>query len=559
MNNILVINLARLGDIVQSIPMLENLKQRYPDTSLSLLLNRNFEQVCPLVPHVDEFITLDFMKIRNCMISESSNIEETYAYLKYFYRDLKDKQYKKIINITPHYIGIYSALLAGESSMPEAVPSAWANYYLNITRHWKTLPFHVADLFTKIAGLCPRKVRPQLSVDEAARNAANAFLRTRGLADNDILIGLNPGASTPEKQWPVEYFEALAKEILSRSSARIILYGTKAEAAHGEYLESRLSGKMVINAIGKTTVAELAALMVRTKILVTNDTGSMHVAAACGTRIISLHMGKEKCISTGPYGEGHIALQPRLACHPCEKPEQCRTFECRKLISPQLVFYVVDGLLKNTEAYDKTPVEFQLKKAEVFVSKYDMEGFVNFYPFWKCELSLSTLCTEFLRLMWNLLLSDETARDEPEAATGVLMDTLIVNIKRYYYITEINGVYAAWLGIDRYLAALISYAQEGINFAEAIEKAGMNPLGNLKDLKSLTQKIEALDYRIISYGETVHDFATLTHMFCFEKEKLDGKEISEMARNTEIIYRKLQTRARVLKIMGNQFFEKINY
>ena len=95
-----------------------------------------------------------------------------------------------------------------------------------------------------------------------------------------------------------------------------------------EQIPSHERGR-IIDAIGKTSLKELGALLQRCRYLVTGDTGTMHMAAAAGTRVIALFYGPAYPFETGPYGDGHLVVWPDIDCAPCTRPSDCRdAFRC---------------------------------------------------------------------------------------------------------------------------------------------------------------------------------------------------------------------------------------
>lgn len=595
MTKILVVNLTRFGDMIQSTVLIQGLKRMYPDSDISFLVNNNFSQTCSMIPFVDHFYVLDFMKVWEALLSDQSSIEKAYAYLNVFFKKIRENQFDRIINITPHYIGIFSSFLAGDESMVNSRMTDWTKYFINISRRWSTLPFHVVDLYTKIAGLSPQKILPKLHISKNPVSFANEFLNHQGLGKNEIMIGFNPGASEAVRQWPIEYFIELGTLILENTNTRLILFGTETEKKMGEHIQNNLPGK-VINAIGKTGPMELAALMSKTNILVTNDTGTMHVASACGTKIIGIYLGKAICTTTGPYGQGHIGLHPKIACHPCEKPEKCPHKSCRYMISPRLVFFLVNQLLKDVgEINNRThpeqskkdlKVQFskvrqclspppsrdpapqgpvfmktingmdmgnELSTANVFISDFDKSGFLDFLPMWKSNISLSTLCRKMLRVIWNLSLSG----DEIEGSVNHAIQQFVYYIKKHYFIENVDRLKWEWQRVEKKLKKLVEMTEYGIHLSEGVEQAGADPIHHIKILQQITGDIEILDDKIMSLGEASSEFATLTHMFSLEKEKLDGKKVVDLARQIKDIYCHLNSRCELLMKLGGCFFQKI--
>ncbi len=386
MKKILVINLARFGDILQSIPMIHGLKSKYPESFIAFMVNKEFIEVSKLVPFVDEIIALDFRIIQNSLLGNKPSFQEGFRYLKILFREIKEKDFADVINLTPHDIGVLSSYLSGDAESFWSQISDWSMYYLNITRHWKTLEFHLADLYKKIAGLSPDKNTPGMNITDESKVFAQSFLQSEGINNKKKIIGFHPGASGEEKQWPIEYFCNLENLISLDIRVPIVLFGSKADKQHAEFLKKNIKGH-VVDAIGKTNPMELAALMSKMTLLVTNDTGPMHVAAACKTKILSLHMGKEKCHSTGPYGEGHICLQPKLNCHPCKSPENCSTRTCRIKITSDAAYEMVKFMLNGKHESSTKTVNNVFNGCSAFISRFDNMCLLDFYPLYQEELT----------------------------------------------------------------------------------------------------------------------------------------------------------------------------
>jgi hypothetical protein len=119
------------------------------------------------------------------------------------------------------------------------------------------------------------------------------------------------------------------------------LLGTKAEARLGEALSEGLPSaqkERVINLQGRTDLGELAARLSLAHLLVSGDTGTLHLAAALGTRTLGVFLGPASCFETGPYGEGHYVLQAEPPCHPCtEAGAACPEPMCQAMIPPETV------------------------------------------------------------------------------------------------------------------------------------------------------------------------------------------------------------------------------
>ena len=152
------------------------------------------------------------------------------------------------------------------------------------------------------------------------------------------IFGLNPGAEYgPAKRWPVEKFISAAKEIQQRTNCAWILFGGKGDATITNQIESAIRNQKseIINLAGITSLRELMALLKLCRVLLTNDTGPMHVAAALGTPVV-VPFGSTSPELTGPGLPGdarNLLLKSDAPCAPCFLRECPIDFRCMNGIS----------------------------------------------------------------------------------------------------------------------------------------------------------------------------------------------------------------------------------
>ena len=157
-------------------------------------------------------------------------------------------------------------------------------------------------------------------------------------------IGLCPGAEYgPAKRWlPERFAEAVAK-ITAQSSAQWILLGTKKDAAIGEQIAAAI-GDHCVNRIGQTTLEQLIDELRLCRLLLTNDTGTMHLAALLGVPVVAVFGSTEPRL-TGPLGNGHTILRHHVECSPCFLRECPIDFRCMKAVSVDEVAGAVVSML----------------------------------------------------------------------------------------------------------------------------------------------------------------------------------------------------------------------
>jgi ADP-heptose:LPS heptosyltransferase len=149
------------------------------------------------------------------------------------------------------------------------------------------------------------------------------LLKSKDLKDSSILIGLVPGAgrswgmNAPFKHWSAENFARLADKLIEKYEAKIIIMGDFFEVGLAKTLVSNMHYK-AFDFSGKTTIGQLAALLSKMKLVITNDGGPLHMASALGTKTVSIFGPVDEMVY-GPYppDEKHIVVKKELSCRPC--------------------------------------------------------------------------------------------------------------------------------------------------------------------------------------------------------------------------------------------------
>jgi heptosyltransferase II len=197
-------------------------------------------------------------------------------------------------------------------------------------------------------GASPEPVAPQLFV---SRNEIAAVRKKFNLEETERpLLGLNPGAEYgPAKRWPMEKFIAAAREIQKQTNCTWLMFGGPADATIADRIASALASppNAILNLAGKTSLRELMALLKICRVLLTNDSGPMHVAAALGNPVVAT-FGSTSPELTGPGLPGdpqHRLLKSDVLCSPCFLRKCPIDFRCMAGISAERVSQAVLSLV----------------------------------------------------------------------------------------------------------------------------------------------------------------------------------------------------------------------
>ena len=258
--------------------------------------------------------------------------------------------------------------------------SPWASFLCGAILSRGVSPFNIVDIFRKIAGakaghnIGDNALRPP---PEHALAAARKFLRAElppEASDCRGFVALQLGASEERRRWPVSSFVALGDILWRKGKFCPVLLGTHREAglAEGYGLAAKHPH---INMCGRTGLAELAALLCASRMLISNDTGTMHLAAGLGLPVLAVFLATAQPFDTGPYLAGSCSVEPDIACHPCPFGTSCEhEFACRSGISPDLLG---DLALSRLEQGDWRMPERSGSKARVWLSVVDEQGNID--------------------------------------------------------------------------------------------------------------------------------------------------------------------------------------
>jgi lipopolysaccharide heptosyltransferase I len=195
-------------------------------------------------------------------------------------------------------------------------------------------PIHAIDRYLHLvreAGAAgPTSVRFPLPAWPEAERWADRWWEEAGIRSNDTVCVVHPAARWETKRWPAERFALLADRLVKEQGWRVILAAGPAERTQAEAV-GRLMQQPHSDLSGRTTLPQLAALLRRAALLVTNDSGPMHLAAAVGTPVVAV-FGPTDPRKIGPYGRGHQALRADVDCSPCGRQRCAQGLACLNAI-----------------------------------------------------------------------------------------------------------------------------------------------------------------------------------------------------------------------------------
>lgn len=539
----------RLGDLIQSTPLLRVLRCKYPEARLTMVVQDVFQGMMDLIPFYDRLVVFPSLKVMPILDHEITYLPEAFSYLADFCRQLQDPPPDLVINLTPNKVGaIMSFLTEGRESQGLTLkanrhydsPASWTSYLLCSSKHRAFNTFNVVDQFTRLGRCQPDRAGVNLTIPLAVQQQVDQELTGLGVNPNSWLIGLQPGASTINKQWPPEYFAQTGRLLLQEHPCHFLILGTKTERHLGEAIQAQLPAGSTTSLMGETTIASLGAYLKRLGLLITNDTGTMHLACGVDTRVLALFL-TTRVYDTGPTGKGHLALQPRLDCYPCHSEISCPYPHCHHSLPPKAVAHLATRLLKALplETMDDGPLWHNL---DIYTSDYDDHGYQTYRPLIQRPLVRNHFWLEVMKAGWRIWLDGELQAVEPT----------LRSIKKYF--TRNFLCSCSDLGVAAGRAALqelITLAARGEQLSRKILPLAAQPRRNLVHLKKLGEGLPVLDSELTRLGGTFPEIASIMEMFFLAQRSIPESDLPSMTRQTIDLYNQLVKQGRLLlEILG---------
>jgi ADP-heptose:LPS heptosyltransferase len=376
---ILVLQLARIGDTLQSLMALRAAKQLYPQLEIHIVARKKFSgaaRQCAWIHQVHELPTeeivgpiLDFMRTHR-VEAHQIDFRTTLGPLATWISPLVDEPWPILLNWT---YSDASAWLAGiipaiakygyirREDQSAAAPDGWSHFVQAVVQQKTPQNIHLTDILTTqlLTAL-------QLHVGDPAQEAgaresmsARFFnlpkssleaIREEGRPWKDPSrkwISFQLGAAHAAKTWTPENWGQLAVRLLSRhpDSNLILLGGGEQDRAVASDILDALKANgleegHVLSLIDQTDFTTWASVVMRSQWVFSGDTSVVHLASVLGTRVINLSIGPVRHQETGPYGNGHFVIQPDITCAACGGHAPSTEHACRSAITPDLAYAV---------------------------------------------------------------------------------------------------------------------------------------------------------------------------------------------------------------------------
>lgn len=315
---ILVITLSNVGDIILTTPVIRALKKEFPDARLDVMVGPRGKEIFEKDPAVFKLIIYD----KHLPISEKRRLQ-----LK-----LKKLKYDLVVDIRNTVFG----LLIGPKYRTATIQKFPSSMVHRKKRHLHRL---------KSLGLENLDEESYIHIPKEDEEYIAKLLKEEGIGEP--LVVISPGSKSHLKRWTVEGFAEISDRLIRECGAHVVLVGAPEDREIADKIIKKMKNKPH-DLVGRTNIRQLAALLKRSGILITNDSAPLHLGCAVGTKVLAV-FGPTDPKKYGPTGEFDVVIRKKLSCSPCEAAECSRNYECMKLISSDEIFDAARVMLEGYE------------------------------------------------------------------------------------------------------------------------------------------------------------------------------------------------------------------
>jgi len=552
---ILVLQTTRMGDVLQTTPLIRGLRLNHPDAHIAVMVRKMGKTIAERNPDIDEVLVYDEDDVfRDLRSGDSDRFLRAYRESDEFIQRIRGGRFDVAYNCTH---SLASAMLLTIAGIPNVVGAhlsddwqfvlrgPWTNYFFTSVFAREYNDLNLCDITRRFVENAPADPRLVLDVRDEDREFVDGLLAENGVGPDDFVACFQLGASEQNKRWSESHFAALGRMLSERLNARIFLVGVKEEEPLGRAFEEQAPG-LAVHLYGKTSIPQVAALLERSRLLVTNDTGTMHIAAAVGCPLVLVSVGHVHFRETGPYGEGHCAIEYRRQS--LGRADGVHGgLEERTSILPEQVYRAVELTLesqkgdtphKSRGAFQPSQTLQELETVDLHITRFAKDGCLQWYPLLQRPLARS----DFIRIAYRLMWLDYLGAQRHPAVERESLEELA----RWYQPPE-DGAAGVWKEeLAAMFVELAGMAGEGIADTQRLldlVQQSPPPKGTAQKAERLIRNLSTLDERMRLCGEMNPPCRPLVLISRYERDNLEGADPAILYQRSFQIYQDCKNRA----------------
>jgi len=514
-----IIQITRIGDILQTYIAAKTLKEQRPEVRIILIARKQF--VTPLTDIIsDGFDAIYPIDCQDIFSTPGQGLTGAKKELNNFLKKISNENLSVLVNLsfgkTSSYLSsiIETKFRLGPFSDNNAniiINDYWSQYVYSNVMGGPLCPFNLVDIYKSILGVEFKNIEKQSAVSQI------------DLSKN---IYIHPFASHSKKKWKVsKWIEFCYKILKDNPKQELYIVGSKDEVDHSIQISTNPLltefKSRIHNITGQTTIQQLYLKLKRDcSLFIGHDSMVGHLAAIADVRTVTISLGTTRPNETTPYSANNYNISPKTNCYPCFPTDKCEYYQCHADISYSAINMLTQELITNgklTEEFHKNiENSFQLNSVDISKSIYSENGLLKLQPTTKNPLSLKDIFRSYYRISWYFLFSSkEESGGYPELNKNTHQQLLnyIPGIQHLYELAEFGKKYSKYI---------------------LQELASDNP--NMQQIKDYGTKIDEIDNLTSLIKTNYPMLSPIIDYFTVVKSNLSGENIVELTQSSYLCY-----------------------
>jgi heptosyltransferase-2 len=336
---ILIVRTDRIGDVLLSTPVIKAVRENYPDGYIAMMIRPYARDIVNGNPYLDELLIYDKDGIHKSWFSS----------LK-FGLNLKKKSFDLAIVLHPTnrvHIITFLARIPKRIGYDKKFGFLLTQKLPDEKRFGKKHESEYALDMIRTLGMEVKDKSLFMPIKKESEEYIERLLQDSGVTGQDILVAIHPGASCPSKRWPPERFAQVVDKLIQDYKLKVVIISSPEQVSIAQKVIQSMSNRPV-DLCGKTTLSQLASLLKRCALFISNDSGPVHIASSVGTPVVDIFGRNEAGLSPirwGPLGKNDAVLHKEVGCIECLAHNCQKNFACLKAIRMDEVYQVTYNIL----------------------------------------------------------------------------------------------------------------------------------------------------------------------------------------------------------------------
>jgi heptosyltransferase-2 len=340
LEKILVIQTAFIGDAILTLPMIQKLKEMYPDCEIDVIAIPSTRLIFSSSPSVNTVLILD-----------KRGVQKNFINFVGFCRKIKQNKYTRIYSPHRSFRSSLIVLFSGVTETYGFTRNSLKQVYKHLIEYKSS--HHEVQRNISLTGEDTSgdkwKILPEIRITEETKNTADRFINE--LKTSGEIIALSPGSVWNTKKYPFEYHSQVIEQ-LTNLNYFVILVGGNEDSELCKKLAESVSNKNIISSAGKFSIVESVELLKRCCLLISNDSAPAHMGVCAGIPVLTLYCSTVAGFGFYPYNPGSAWVSfDDLFCKPCgiHGYDECpiKTFDCGFKLKPEHVVNKVKEMLNE--------------------------------------------------------------------------------------------------------------------------------------------------------------------------------------------------------------------